>query len=99
MATLDRITQQPDMMGGKACIRGTRVTVGMIVGQIGAGLSVINRMFLCCLTAPENRKFQDILHAVYHRYSHVILHAAICCTAVCKCFYVDQFVIGTYYYH
>jgi uncharacterized protein (DUF433 family) len=22
MTTLDRITQQPDMMGGKACIRG-----------------------------------------------------------------------------
>jgi uncharacterized protein (DUF433 family) len=37
---LDRITQRPDTMGGKACIRGMRVTVGMIVGQIGAGRSV-----------------------------------------------------------
>lgn len=37
MGQLDRITQQPDVMGGKACIRGMRVTVGMIVGQIGAG--------------------------------------------------------------
>jgi uncharacterized protein (DUF433 family) len=27
-------------MGGKACIRGMRVTVGMIVGQIGAGRSI-----------------------------------------------------------
>jgi uncharacterized protein (DUF433 family) len=27
-------------MGGKACIRGMRVTVGMIVGQIGAGVSI-----------------------------------------------------------
>ena len=27
-------------MGGKPCIRGMRVTVGMIVGQIGAGRSV-----------------------------------------------------------
>jgi uncharacterized protein (DUF433 family) len=27
-------------MGGKPCIRGLRVTVGMIVGQIGAGLSI-----------------------------------------------------------
>ena len=27
-------------MGGKACIRRIRVTVGMIVGQIGAGRSV-----------------------------------------------------------
>jgi len=35
--TLDRITQNPAVMGGKPCIRGMRVTVGMIVGQIGAG--------------------------------------------------------------
>lgn len=40
MGPLNRITQQPDVMGGKACIRGMRVTVGMIVGQIGAGHSV-----------------------------------------------------------
>lgn len=40
MEQLDRITQQPEIMGGKACIRGMRVTVGMIVGQIGAGRSV-----------------------------------------------------------
>jgi len=35
-----RITQSPAVMGGKPCIRGLRVTVGMIVGQIGAGRSV-----------------------------------------------------------
>ena len=40
MEQLDRITQRPDIMGGKACVRGMRVTVGMIVGQIGAGRSV-----------------------------------------------------------
>jgi len=40
MAQLERITQQPDVMGGKACIRGMRVTVGMIVGQIGAGHTI-----------------------------------------------------------
>ena len=40
MGQLDRITQHPDVMGGKACIRGMRVTVGMILGQIGAGHSV-----------------------------------------------------------
>ena len=37
---LDRITHTPDVMGGKACIRGMRVTVGMIVGQVGAGRSI-----------------------------------------------------------
>ncbi len=40
MGALDRVTQQPDVMGGKACIRGMRVTVGMIVGQIGAGQGI-----------------------------------------------------------
>ena len=36
----DRITQNPAVMGGKPCIRGMRVTVGMIVGQIGAGVTI-----------------------------------------------------------
>ncbi len=40
MEQLNRITQQPDVMGGKACIRGMRVTVSMIVGQISTGHSV-----------------------------------------------------------
>lgn len=40
MPQFDRITQQPEVMGGKACIRGMRVTVGTIVGQIGAGQSI-----------------------------------------------------------
>jgi uncharacterized protein (DUF433 family) len=40
MSDFSRITQDPQVMGGKPCIRGMRVTVGMIVGQIGAGRSV-----------------------------------------------------------
>ena len=40
MGQFDRITQQPDVIGGKACIRGMRVRVGMIVGRIGAGRSI-----------------------------------------------------------
>ncbi|MCA3074501.1 MAG: DUF433 domain-containing protein [Rhodocyclaceae bacterium] len=40
MEQLERITQQPGVMGGKACIRGQRVTVGMVVAQIGAGRTV-----------------------------------------------------------
>ena len=36
----DRITQNPAVMGGKPCIRNMRVTVGMIVGQIGEGISI-----------------------------------------------------------
>lgn len=40
MAEFDRITHIPDLMGGKPTIRGMRVTVGMIVGQISEGVSV-----------------------------------------------------------
>jgi uncharacterized protein (DUF433 family) len=40
MSDFKRITQNPAVMGGKPCIRGLRVTVGMIVGQIGAGRTV-----------------------------------------------------------
>ena len=40
MEALDRITLNPEVMGGKPCIRGMRVTVGMIVSQIAAGQSV-----------------------------------------------------------
>jgi uncharacterized protein (DUF433 family) len=40
MSHFKRITQNPLLMGGKPCIRGQRVTVGMIVGQIGAGRTI-----------------------------------------------------------
>lgn len=35
-----RIAMHPEIMGGKPCIRGTRVTVGSIVGQIAAGRTI-----------------------------------------------------------
>jgi uncharacterized protein (DUF433 family) len=37
MQTLDRITLDPRVMGGKPCIRGMRGTVGTIVGLVAAG--------------------------------------------------------------
>jgi uncharacterized protein (DUF433 family) len=33
----DRITFDPAVMGGKACIRGMRVTVSAIIDQVAAG--------------------------------------------------------------
>ena len=39
MKSLDRITFDPAVMGGKACIRGLRVTVGAVVGLLAAGHS------------------------------------------------------------
>lgn len=40
MTEFSRISLDPAIMGGRACIRGTRVTVGMLVGQIGSGRSI-----------------------------------------------------------
>ncbi|MGC1306367.1 MAG: DUF433 domain-containing protein [Phormidesmis sp.] len=37
LRSLTRITSSPDVMGGKPCIRGMRVTVGTILGLIAAG--------------------------------------------------------------
>ena len=59
MCELNRITQNPAVMGGKACIRDMRVTVGMVVGQIGAGHSVDD-----LLASYPYLEREDILQAV-----------------------------------
>jgi uncharacterized protein (DUF433 family) len=40
MQNLTRITFDPDVMGGKPCIRGMRVTVGTVVGLVASGYSI-----------------------------------------------------------
>jgi len=40
MHNLTRITFNPQVMGGKPCIRGMRVTVGTIVGLVASGKTV-----------------------------------------------------------
>ena len=37
MTPLTRITLDPEVMGGKPCIRGLRITVGTIVGLVASG--------------------------------------------------------------
>ncbi len=39
MRELTRITLDPEVMGGKPCIRGMRVTVGTVVGLVASGHS------------------------------------------------------------
>jgi uncharacterized protein (DUF433 family) len=39
MQNLTSITRNPEVMGGKPCIRGMRVTVGTIVGLMASGHS------------------------------------------------------------
>ena len=40
METLDRITFDPRIMGGRACIRGMRIPVSVIVGQLAHGATM-----------------------------------------------------------
>lgn len=40
MEMLDRITFDPQIMGGRACIRGMRIPVSVIVGQLAHGATM-----------------------------------------------------------
>ncbi len=42
MQHCERISTNPEVRGGKPCIRGMRVTVGMIVEALAAGRSIEN---------------------------------------------------------
>jgi uncharacterized protein (DUF433 family) len=56
---LERITVNSEVMGGKPCIRGLRVTVGTIVGLVAAGHS-----FDTILEAYPYLEKEDILAAL-----------------------------------
>jgi uncharacterized protein (DUF433 family) len=47
MAELDRITHNPTVMVGKACIREMRVTVGIIVGLLSSRTTVEELLAAC----------------------------------------------------
>lgn len=36
----DRITHDPQVMGGRACLRGMRITVSLVVNLVANGMSV-----------------------------------------------------------
>ncbi|MCL2366458.1 MAG: DUF433 domain-containing protein [Oscillospiraceae bacterium] len=40
MEQFERISHDAGVMGGKACIAGTRITVGMILLQISEGVTI-----------------------------------------------------------
>ncbi|MDP9076207.1 MAG: DUF433 domain-containing protein [Bacteroidota bacterium] len=39
MLTIDRITSDPNVMNGKACIRGMRITVSIVLNLTANGMS------------------------------------------------------------
>ena len=56
---LDRITRNPTVMGGRPCVRGMRVTVGMIVGLVASGHTTAE-----ILTAYSYLEKEDISQAL-----------------------------------
>jgi uncharacterized protein (DUF433 family) len=54
-----RITVNPGVMAGKPCIRGMRVTVGMILEELGAGTSIEE-----LLAGFPHLEREDILEAI-----------------------------------
>ena len=44
MRQFERITIAPEVMGGKPCIRGLRVTVGMLVEAMSVGRTIVERL-------------------------------------------------------
>ncbi|WP_008309143.1 DUF433 domain-containing protein [Leptolyngbya sp. PCC 6406] len=59
MKPLTRITLNPEVMGGKPCIRGLRVTVGTLVGLLASGHSIKD-----VLTAYPYLESDDIYEAL-----------------------------------
>lgn len=59
MQKLSRITMHPEVMGGKPCIRGMRVTVGTLVGLMASGKTIDE-----VLAAYPYIERQDVLEAL-----------------------------------
>ncbi len=55
----DRVTFDPNIMGGRACIRGMRIPVSVIVGQVAHGAT-----FLEILSDYPDLQEEDIRQAV-----------------------------------
>lgn len=53
---IKRITLNPDVMGGKPCIRGMRVTVGTITGLLASGASFMEILELYPYLEEEDIK-------------------------------------------
>ncbi len=75
MPSLSRITFNPDVMGGKPCIRGLRVTVGMIIGLLAAGRS--NEEILKAYPYLEHSDIQQALSYAAWRVEELELPLAV----------------------
>ena len=59
MLGFDRITFDPDILGGKACIRGMRISVSLIINLVANGMTVEE-----ILDEYPDLEAEDIQHAL-----------------------------------
>jgi len=64
MPAFDRITFDPQIMGGRACIRGMRIPVSVILGQIAHGASIEEVLGGCPDLEREDTE-QALAHAAW----------------------------------
>jgi uncharacterized protein (DUF433 family) len=54
MFNIDRITSNPNVMNGKACIRGIRITVSIVLNLLANGMSKQNILDEYPVLEPED---------------------------------------------
>jgi uncharacterized protein (DUF433 family) len=65
MKQLSRITFNPEVMGGKPCIRGLRVTVDTVVGLMASGHTLDKFE----ITAFDGKHWEEHVEQIRDRYS------------------------------
>ncbi|MBN2410622.1 DUF433 domain-containing protein [candidate division KSB1 bacterium] len=64
MTTFDRITYNPQVLGGKACIRGLRITVSLVLNLLANGMT--SKEIIDDYPDLENKDIQQCLqYAAY----------------------------------
>ena len=61
----DRITTDPRIAHGRACIKGTRIMVSVVLDNLAAGLTETD-----ILTSYPSLKHEDILAAISYNEAH-----------------------------
>jgi uncharacterized protein (DUF433 family) len=69
MDGFERITFDPQVMGGKPCIRGMRVTVGMVVGLLADGRTAEDVVRSYPYLEPEDVQ-QALAYAAWRAQEH-----------------------------
>ncbi len=71
MLGLDRITFDPNIMGGRACIRGMRITVSLVLNLVAGGMTVVEIIKAYPYLEPDDIR-QSLLYAAWLAQENVL---------------------------